>query len=116
LITTESERDQISLWYIFAINHIKNIVVTTETQIISENAKNMTSFYVATMLGLSQQKVWVTVGDDRVREFHREADGQEVNVFQPFLVGNDALMYPGDPSGSLSNIINCRCSSVLKGV
>jgi len=25
-------------------------------------------------------------------------------------VGGERLMYPGDPSGSAENVINCRCA------
>ncbi|MEU6932873.1 phage minor head protein [Streptomyces sp. NPDC046374] len=48
--------------------------------------------------------------DDRVREAHRLADGQEVALDEPFQVGGEALRYPGDPNGAAGNVINCRCS------
>ncbi|MET7814203.1 phage minor head protein [Streptomyces sp. NPDC005395] len=48
--------------------------------------------------------------DDNVREAHRLADGQEVPLDSPFTVGGETLRYPGDPSGSPGNVINCRCS------
>ncbi|MEU0770655.1 hypothetical protein [Streptomyces albogriseolus] len=52
--------------------------------------------------------------DENVRLAHREADGQEVPLDAPFIVGGESLRYPGDPSGSPGNVINCRCSvSVL---
>jgi HK97 family phage portal protein len=44
-------------------------------------------------------KIWVTVGDDRVREEHRSIDGEERPIDMPFSNG---LQYP--------NEINCRCS------
>jgi len=28
---------------------------------------------------------------------------------QPFIVDGESLDYPGDPSGSAANVINCRC-------
>jgi HK97 family phage portal protein len=46
-------------------------------------------------------KIWVTVGDDRVREEHAMNDGVEVPIHQRFPNGE---MYPGESS------INCRCS------
>jgi hypothetical protein len=57
-------------------------------------------------------KVWESVGDDRVRDAHLEADGQEVPISEPFIVDGESLMFPGDPSlgASAGNIINCRCS------
>ncbi|BDT39519.1 phage minor head protein [Streptomyces yaizuensis] len=55
-------------------------------------------------------KKWVAVLDDRTRDAHREADGQEVALDEPFTVGGERLRYPGDPNGSAGNVINCRCS------
>jgi HK97 family phage portal protein len=57
-------------------------------------------------------KEWLTAGDERVRGAHMAADGQIVRIDQPFVVGGDYLMFPGDPHGSASNIINCRCVSL----
>lgn len=58
------------------------------------------------------QKQWQTVGDDRVRPAHDDADGQTVNADEPFVVDGEELMYPCDPEGSLSNTSGCRCSAV----
>ncbi|MFI7278429.1 phage minor head protein, partial [Streptomyces sp. NPDC049879] len=54
-------------------------------------------------------KRWVSRHDDRVRAAHLAADGQTVPVGEPFVVDLESLMYPGDPSGSPENSINCRC-------
>lgn len=55
-------------------------------------------------------KKWVDRDDARVRVFHREAGNDPpIPVGQPFIVGGESLMAPGDPSGSPSNVINCRC-------
>jgi hypothetical protein len=43
------------------------------------------------------------------RPAHAAASGQEVGVDEPFIVGGEKLMYPGDPAGSPGNTINCRC-------
>jgi hypothetical protein len=37
---------------------------------------------------------------------------QVVPVQMPFMVGGEALYYPGDPRGSMWNIANCRCVSI----
>lgn len=58
-------------------------------------------------------KTWRTSHDERVRMGHRDADGQTVPVFMPFQVGGEPLQFPGDPSGSPENVINCRCSVVI---
>jgi hypothetical protein len=61
------------------------------------------------------RKTWVTVMDNRVRPAHVLAEGQRVPLTQPFTVGGELLMHPGDSSlgATLGNIINCRCSSVI---
>jgi len=68
--------------------------------------------------GIQMRKQWVTAIDDRTRdgidsEFdHVAVDGQTVSMDQPFDVNGEQLMYPGDPSGSPGNVINCRCAVV----
>lgn len=56
--------------------------------------------------------VWSTMMDERVRDWHQEAEGQERRVDQPFDVGGEKLRFPGDTSlgASLRNTINCRCA------
>jgi len=56
------------------------------------------------------KKEWIASFDDRTRDAHAEADGQIVMQSDPFLVGGEQLLYPGDPAGSSTNVINCRCS------
>lgn len=62
--------------------------------------------------------VWSTMLDERVREWHQEAEGQERRVDQPFDVGGEQLRFPGDMSlgASLRNVINCRCAAVFYAV
>lgn len=55
-------------------------------------------------------KSWLATMDDRTRETHVEADGQEVPIDATFTVGEDQLDYPGDPEGSDAEVINCRCT------
>jgi uncharacterized protein with gpF-like domain len=56
------------------------------------------------------KKEWIASFDDRTRDAHAQADGQIVMQSDPFLVGGEHLLYPGDPAGSSENVINCRCS------
>jgi len=60
-------------------------------------------------LNIEFEKVWNTTEDERTRSSHRMADGQKVDMNESFLVNDEKLMYPGDSSGSASNVINCRC-------
>ena len=58
-------------------------------------------------------KEWVSSFDDRTRDDHAAASGQQVKFEEPFIVGGDRMMHPADSSmgASSANIVNCRCSS-----
>lgn len=64
---------------------------------------------VQTNSGRVLAKRWDAREDSAVRPAHRAADGQTVAASQPFIVDHEALIVPGDPAGSPSNVINCRC-------
>ena len=55
-------------------------------------------------------KTWVSQMDERVRDNHVMANGQTVKIMEYFLVGTDLMLYPGDPTASAENVINCRCT------
>jgi uncharacterized protein with gpF-like domain len=59
--------------------------------------------------GLQLKREWVAAEDERTRETHSEANGQIVDMNEPFVVGDAMLMFPGDPSGPPEEIISCRC-------
>lgn len=65
-------------------------------------------------LGFEMEKEWVSANDGRVRPEHADAHGQRVPLNEPFEVGGEKLMFPGDESLGASgwNTINCRCSMV----
>ncbi len=83
-------------------------IARTETHSASQDA----AFEVVQASGIDVTKEWVSVEDDRTREDHAEANGQEVAMHERFEIGDDELLYPGDPSGSPEEIINCRCVCV----
>jgi SPP1 gp7 family putative phage head morphogenesis protein len=58
----------------------------------------------------AEGKEWLATPDERTRDPHAEANGQVVALADAFDVGGEELMFPGDPSGSPENIINCRCT------
>lgn len=76
----------------------------------SHAASNASTQMAAKASGLPMQKEWIASGGERTRENHLFASGQIVGIDDPFVVGNDYLMQPGDPSGSPEEIINCRCA------
>lgn len=55
-------------------------------------------------------KVWISTEDQRTRPSHMEADQQRTLMREPFRVGGARLLFPGDPRGPGSEVINCRCS------
>lgn len=58
------------------------------------------------------EKVWVAILDTKVRPSHRSANGQVKSKSEPFVVGGEKLMFPGDRSlgATAKNVINCRCT------
>lgn len=53
-------------------------------------------------------KIWTTVGDNAVRPWHAEADGQRRDLDDPFDVGGELLDFPRSGSDPGNNY-NCRC-------
>lgn len=98
-------------------------IATTETQHIAEVSKateaevlvkRIPSIIAASALDASVPKEWVTVGDEKVRDAHVQADSQVRDMSDAFDVGGQQMRYPGDMSlgASAENVMNCRCSSV----
>lgn len=90
-----------------------HIIARTETH----TAANFGAQTAAELTGLDMKREWISASDDRTRDTseadHVDADGQVVGMKEPFIVSGEKLMFPGDPSGSAANIINCRCSVVF---
>lgn len=57
------------------------------------------------------RKTWKATKDKRTRDTHRELDGESVSLSETFRNG---LMFPGDPSGPASEVINCRCRLIYR--
>lgn len=64
--------------------------------------------YAAKAKGADIVKQWDAVLDGRTRDSHRRVDGEIRELDEKFSNG---LMFPGDPSGSAAEVINCRCTS-----
>jgi hypothetical protein len=90
-----------------------NIIARTETH----TAANFGAQEAAELTGLNMKREWVSAQDARTRDTseadHVDADGQTVGMKEPFIVSGERLRFPGDPSGSAANVINCRCSVVF---
>ena len=92
----------------------RRAAAVSESMTMEELADNFDSGIPASQLFLTLsliQKAWVTMGDDRVRDWHQAANWQTVPVNDPFIVHGEYLMHPGDSSmgASLNNVSGCRC-------
>ena len=60
-----------------------------------------------------EYKSWLSSHGPNVRPAHAAAEARyeaaPIPVDDPFEVGGEELMYPGDESGSPENVINCQC-------
>lgn len=56
------------------------------------------------------RKQWIARRDDRTRDTHADVSGTIQYATRYFVLSSGAkLMYPGDPSAPVGEIINCRC-------
>ena len=78
----------------------------------AENGGRQATYEKAAEMGIEIQREWRATKDFRTRHWHGIADGQVVGVKDPFIVGGEKLMFPGDKSLGASgwNIYNCRCA------
>lgn len=77
----------------------------------AENAGRQAAAEELEKMGVIMGKRWVATQDARTRPEHSHADGQVVPCDEPFEVGGEKLMFPGDKSLGASgwNLYNCRC-------
>jgi hypothetical protein len=57
------------------------------------------------------EEVWMATGDGRTRDDHLTAHGQRKPVKGYFVVGGEKARFPGDPSLSAAQRVNCRCAA-----
>lgn len=84
-----------------------DMIARTESLGAVNGAGDEAARQAADELGGDVTKTWLATGDARTRADHADADGQTVGLDEPFSVGGEDLMYPGDPDGSPDNTINC---------
>lgn len=61
--------------------------------------------------GVVMKKRWLSTVDERTRTSHRYLDGEVVDIDEKFSNG---LLMPRDPTGSASEVINCRCEHIAE--
>jgi len=69
---------------------------------------------------------WVDTLDERTRTSHRiVSQGRPIPLLEPYkvpiikdkrIIGTEPARYPGDPTLSAGNVINCRCTEVFEVV
>jgi hypothetical protein len=75
------------------------------------NAGQTLAYARAQENGVNGKELWSAARDERTRYTHRHADGEGRNTNGLFWVGGEQAQYPGDPSLSAGERINCRCST-----
>jgi hypothetical protein len=91
------------------------IARTESTRAINGASRELMESYVDEGLIDAGQirRFWHHTRDARTREAHRQIDGMNpdgVGLNEPFNTPLGPLMYPGDPSGTAENTIQCRCT------
>ena len=103
-----SERDTAKL-----IREIAPIKSASRAQTIARTEAHGSSqgisLDVANQTDIPMKKVWLSDQGESARDEHLDINGQSRPLSQPFNVGGEELDYPGDPSGSAENVINCVC-------
>lgn len=94
--------------------HRAQVIAQTETNRASNSGALAAGLMAQQFEGVPLVKEWLTSDDPRVREAHEAVDNVRVPIDQPFQVGQSFLMYPGDPVGAPHDVINCRCSLLVK--
>lgn len=61
--------------------------------------------------GADVVKQWDATLDRRTRPSHQRVDGEIREIDEKFSNG---LMYPGDPAGGASEVVNCRCAMLTR--
>ena len=80
-------------------------IARTETTI----AMNTASDVAVNETGIETVKQWISAGDNNERPSHIAMNGTKVSKGQLFENG---LRYAGDPEGSASEVVNCRCTTL----
>lgn len=81
----------------------------------AENKGRFDSAERAQENGVILGKRWITVHDSRTRDWHKKAgddygaEQDAIPLDEPFIVGGEEMMYPGEVGAKPANVYNCRC-------
>lgn len=56
------------------------------------------------------KKTWHTIRDRKTRDWHKDVDGETIDIDDYFEVDGELMAYPHDINASDKNVANCRCS------
>lgn len=87
----------------------KRIVRTESHRIQQQSTED--SRRIAKNKGADIVRMWDAALDGRTRDSHARVDGEIRELDEKFSNG---LMFPGDPSGSAAEVINCRCVALTR--
>ena len=76
----------------------------------AENAGRIDMMHKAATDGVIMRKRWIATTDSRTRDWHRDLDGKEADLDEPFHNDFGDIMFPGDPTADGANVYNCRCT------
>ena len=110
-------KDVVGMNEVASVREARTIVTSVENQ------ARMDTAHEAQEKGVIMKKVWYCTHDSRTRDWHVQADrdyhadSKAIDIDEPFVVGGEDMMYPGDPNGSPENVYICRCTTahVIKG-
>lgn len=90
------------------------LISRTETHNAASYANHLYHGSVAQDLDIKMMKTWVSTSDGRTRPEHRSANGQTVEMNEPFVLahpklGSVEMQYVSDPAGGAYHSVNCRC-------
>ena len=91
-------------------NDIDGIMLVADTE--SHHAFSKAEDNTARQAGM-KSKMWVTMGDDRVRDPHRLLDGKTIGIDEAFEIDGASAMFPGS-FGRADLDCNCRCYLLYK--
>lgn len=76
----------------------------------AQNAGRLEVMHEAQRMGIKVKKRWMATLDARTRDAHRDLDGQEREVDDPFESDLGDILFPGDPAAEPALVYNCRCT------
>ena len=90
------------------------LIARTETHSAVSAANHLYYGQLQKDYDIKMMKTWVSTADERTRVEHRNANGQTVEMSEPFIIadpklGSVKMQHVADPAGGAYHSVNCRC-------